>query len=64
MAQYKHGYAICCRLEVDNDVIPGRNLINNQRYARENLKMLALVLSEILPKAHFVTLKSVTAAVT
>ena len=64
MTQNEHVYAICCRLEVDDDVISSRNIKTIQGYVVANLEnQIALVLPEIFQKDHFVTVKSVTAAV-
>ena len=63
MTQNEHVYANFCRLEVDDDVISGRNIKTSQGSCWYILKVLALVLSEMFQKDQFVTVKSVTAAV-
>ena len=54
MAQNEQVYAICCRPEVYDDVISGRNVKTIVATLREILKFLALAVSEILNKNHFV----------
>ena len=48
MIQNEHAYAICCRPEEAGDVISGENVKNIESYGFSNLKLLALVVSEIL----------------
>ena len=57
MAQNEHVYAMCYRPDVDADVISGRNVRTIKGYV---LKLLALAVSEIFHKDHFVTVKSAT----
>ena len=63
MTQNEHVYVICFRLEGDVDVISSANINAIQSYVGQILKVLALVLSENFQKDHFVTVKSVMAAV-
>ena len=53
--------AICCRPEVDGDAVQVKRKGLPRAMWRYMLKMLALVLSKIFQKDHFVTVKSVTA---
>ena len=39
MAQNEHVYAICCRPEVDNDVLSGGSVKTIDGYALENLEV-------------------------
>ena len=53
MTQNEHVYAICCQLEVDDDVTSGQNINTVQGYVVVKiLKVLALILSEIFQKDH------------
>ena len=42
MTQIEHVYAICCRLEVDDDVISGKDVHAFRYYACVNLRVAIL----------------------
>ena len=64
MTQNEHIYAICCRPEVDDNVIFGRNVKTIEGYIVVNFKLLAPAVSEIFQNDCFVTVKSATVAMT
>ena len=60
MTQNEHVYAICCRPEVDDNVISGRNVRTIEGYIVVNL---VAAVSKIFQNDCFVKVKSATAAV-
>ena len=54
MTKNEHVYAICCRLEVDGDVISGENVNTIEGYAVLNIEVASVSSFRDILKKHFV----------